>query len=208
MLNRGPFAFNDVERPSLLVVEGVNDARFFRAFLDWLSKPDVQVARVGGRDNIRPFLLETLPGSPDFPRLRSLGIIRDADDSPASAFQSVQDALRASPLPAPLGPWNVERAEDISVSVAILPDDSSTGSLEDLCLRSIEGSIEFECVEQYMTCIEGNGPLNGQRSKARLHTYLAAQPDPGLRIGEAADAGVWDWESDAFRQVADFLRGL
>ena len=80
----------------------------------------------------------------------------------------------------------------------------------------------MECVETYLDCLSRSGPSidPSTLAKAKVHTYLAAGPvytagtnqtqrrRPGLRLGEAADAGVWDWSSQAFRQVALFLRNL
>ena len=45
-------------------------------------------------------------------------------------------------------------------------------------------------------------------TKARLQAYLAALPRPGLRLGEAAEAGVWPWEHPAFDPLIAFLRAL
>ena len=48
-------------------------------------------------------------------------------------------------------------------------------------------------------------------AKTKVHTYLAVGidgKDPGLRLGEAAEAGVWDWNSPAFAQITDFLSKL
>ena len=198
----------DLVQDSLLLVEGIDDLRFVGAFLRRLGKSNVQSVNVGGTPGFRPFLSEILTRDPNFHRLRSLGIVRDADESAASAFQSIRDTLSTSNLPAPLQPWVVALDNGLTVSVAILPDGAAPGNLEDLRLRSIEGSDELECVDQYMTCIAGSGPPHRQLSKARLHTYLAAGQDPGLRLGEAADAGVWDWGSSAFGPLADFLRAL
>ena len=60
MPGKAPFVFDDVEGDVLLLVEGIEDARFFRAFLRWLGKIDVQIAHVGGKDEFRPFLINIL----------------------------------------------------------------------------------------------------------------------------------------------------
>ena len=74
------FILKDVVRDAVLLVEGIDDARFFEAFLGWLGKvDDVQVAQVGGKDRFRQFLDGPLKRANNFPRLRRLGIIRDAD---------------------------------------------------------------------------------------------------------------------------------
>lgn len=213
MPGKPPFHFDDVERETLLLVEGIEDARFFNVILHRLKRDNVQIARVGGKNNFRPFLTSILSKSDNFSRLRRLGIVRDADLSAESTLRSLRDALDAAHLPVPSQAWEVEAGDRLRVSLAILPDDSSQGNLEDLCLRSIEDSPESTCVEQYVGCREGAGSqiVEYKISKARVHTYLAVGKDgadPGLRLGEAAEAGVWDWEDPAFRRIIDFLRSL
>ncbi len=202
------FRFDDVEQGILLLVEGIDDARFFDAFLRSIPKVDVQVAAVGGRDGFRRILVETLLRADNLSSLHSLGVARDADTNATDAFRSVRDALAAAGLPAPAQPFENQESEGLIVSVAILPDGTSQGSLEDLCLLSMQGQEQMVCIEQYMACLAQAGIAARQPSKARLHAYLAAGDEPGLRIGEAADAGVWDWNSGAFNQLAEFLRAL
>lgn len=213
MPEKPPFLFRDVEGETLLLVEGIEDARFFSAILRRLKRDDVQIARVGGRNNFRPFLTSVLSKSENFSRLRRLGIVRDADLSAESTLRSLRDALDAAHLPAPSQAWEVAVGDRLHVSLAILPDGSSQGNLEDLCLRAIGNSPESMCVEQYVGCRVGAGShiADHKISKTKVHAYLSVGKDgadPGLRLGEAAEAGVWDWEAPAFRQMVEFLHNL
>lgn len=157
MPEKPPSRFDDVERETLLPVEGIEDARFFNVFLCRLKRDNVQIARVGGKNNSRPVLTGILSKSQKFSRLRRLGIVRDADLSAESTLRSLRDALDAAHLPAPSQAWQVEAGDRLPVSLAIFPDELSQGNLEDLCLRSIENSPESSCVEQYVGCREGAG---------------------------------------------------
>ena len=213
MVTRGRFGFNDVEGESLLLVEGNDEARFFNAFLNYLNVRRVQIATVDGKDNFAPFLKNSVVASRNFARLQRLVLVRDADDDAQAAYQSLGSALTGVGLSVPPGrflSWTDGRP---AVSVAILPDGDSRGNLEDLCLRSIRGSGEngaaLECVERYLNCRGVSpGAESGRVSKARLHAYLAVADEPGRRLGEAADAGIWDWNSPALQPLADFLRQL
>ena len=209
MLRRRAFGFDGVESEALLLVEGIDDARFLDAFLKReLDRFDVQIAQVGGKDNFRPFIVNTLARADGLRNLRRLGVMRDADSSPTSAMQSLGAAFRDAALPVPSRPWETVQKGDLAVTVAILPDGTSPGDLEDLCLRSIDNQAMSECIERYIACAINTGAVTAQLSKARLFAYLAVGDVPGLRLGEAADAGVWDWDSPAFTQLADFLRSL
>ncbi len=208
MPRRNQFDFDDIESDALLLVEGIDDARFCAALLRHLNKPDVQIAAVRGTANFRPFLSNVLARSDNLTRLRRLGIVRDADASAASSFQSLRDALANANLPAPSSPWQPAQTGNLSVSVAILPDGASPGTMEDLCLRSIADRPESPCIDQYIVCLSAAGVPDRQLGKTRLYAYLAAGNEPGRRLGEAADAGVWDWTAPAFAQVAQFLSSL
>ena len=224
--NGARYQFKDLELESLLLVEGINDARFFDAFLSALDITDVQIAQVGGKPKFRPFLNHTLRSSRNFSRLRRLGIVRDADDNPDAALQSLCDALDAARLPRPSTHERNFPVGDLKVSIAILPDSSSTGNLEDLCLRSLSGNPEVMCIDSYVDCITQNTMEIASKdlAVAKVNTYLAVGPipdyacntspdsiqrsNPGLRLGEAAEKGVWDWHSSTFSQLAKFLLTL
>ena len=212
MVSRGRYQFSDVQRDSLLLVEGIDDARFLDAFLRSIKKPDVQIATVGGTPNFGPFLSGILTRASNFPRLKKLALVRDADTDAQAAFQSIYALLNRAGLPAPAQSWGTAQQDELAVSVAILPDGKSPGNLEDLCLRSIEGSHEgmkaLKCVDGYLFCRNPATVPKSKRSKARLHSYLAVADEPGRRLGEAADAKVWDWNSPTLQPLAQFLRQL
>ncbi len=212
MTNRRSFRFKDVTNETLLLVEGIDDALFFRALLGHLGRTNIQVAYVGSWNQFRPVLM-MLRKAPNFALLRRLGIVRDADLSAKSTLQSLSHALTDAQLPSPHRPWEVLDEGRLAVSLAVLPDGSSPGNLENLCLRSIGIKPESACIDQYIGCRENAGAqiADNRMAKSKIYSYLAVGNDgakPGLRIGEAAEAGVWDWDNSEFRRVSDFLRNL
>ena len=205
----------------LLLVEGNDDRRFFGAMREHLGVTGIEIDSYNGKPNLGNDLSERIR-NPGFQAVSSLGIVRDADDSAQSAFDSVVGSLRRVNLPTPdASAMPVER-DGLRVSVLILPPGDNEGELEDVCLRAIAGSQDMECVEGYIGCLNNAGPpvAANRIAKARLHSYLAAGPvyvtqegeparrRPALRLGEAAEAGVWDWTSPAFERLAEFLRNL
>ena len=209
MVTRGPFQFDDLKSDSLLVVEGIDDARFLNAFLKYIGIGYVQIAVAGGRDSFGAFLSGTLPRTRHVSRLRRLALVRDADLDAQAAFQSLCGLLSQAGWPAPPSPWTRHESGDLSVAVAIVPDGDGPGDLEELCLRSIaDDEPVLNCVNQYLNCLHSSGAHMGHQSKTKLYAFLAAGENPGRRLGEAADAGVWDWDSPALQPLADFLRQL
>ncbi len=83
--------------------------------------------------------------------------------------------------------------------------------MEDVCLNSVADDPVMECVEQYFACVGQTniqGPRQVWRSKARVHAFLASRDRPDLRLGEAAERGIWRFDSEAFRPLIDLLRML
>jgi hypothetical protein len=194
-----------VEKPKQLLVEGRDEEGFFGALLKHLDIDDIEVQNYGGKNNFRRFL-NVFVISPEFDRVQSIGIVRDADDSAASAFQSVQGSLQFVNLPTP-GEMLAPAGDPPRVSVFILPDNTKCGALEDLCLSALEDDPAISCVSEFMQCVRQSAEeVPGNEAKARVHAFLASREDPELRLGEAAQRGFLPWRNTAFAQLIGFLR--
>ncbi len=101
MVSRLPYQFDEAQSHSLLLVEGIDGARFMDAFLKSINKSGIQIARVGGTANFGPFLSGALVNARHLSRLNNLAIIRDADNDPKAAFRSLCALLTRANLPAP-----------------------------------------------------------------------------------------------------------
>jgi hypothetical protein len=80
--------------------------------------------------------------------------------------------------------------------------------LETLCLLSVSTLPEFSCVDGYFQCLQGYNIIPNNLHKARAHAWLASRPELDKRVGEAAQAGYWPWDSDAFTDLWSFIRSL
>lgn len=197
----------DIVEPKVLIVEGKDEDLFFQAFLSALGVREIQILPIGGKTNL-PRNLRALRNAPNFDRVQALGIVRDADTDPETAFQSVCTALRNANLPVP---------PDISqpsvgsprTSIFIVPDSASTGMIEDLCLKSVQNAAVTTCIDQYLSCMGAAlGVTPNNASKARVHAFLSAQIEADKRLGEAALAGYWPLTHQAFASLRQFLAVL
>src|SRR5207247_1885836 len=147
-----------------------------------LGIADVQVTDYAGKEKLRSFLI-TLPRIPGFARLDALGITHDADDNPEAALDRIRLALEAGNLPA-----------ELRVNTYVMPGQHAQGALESLCIETISGLPIAECIDQYLLCTAKAGlkyPWTiGNSAKARVQAWLSVQERPGLRLGEAAEAGL------------------
>lgn len=198
-----------------LLVEGKDERNFFKAFAAHLALGNVQVQVLAGKDRLRQSL-ETLAGATAFRTVRSIGIVRDADESADAAFQSVRtslgnanDAIRSSRVEFPV-PDRPEQlvGERLALSVLILPGDGQKGMLETLLCRTFAGSGVDGCIDGFFRCAEESGSAIHRPDKARARAFLATTPDPHVSVGVAAMKGHWGLDHRAFDGVRNFLTSL
>ena len=203
-----PQSRSPITRSKILVVEGRDSFTFFTALLRLLGLLEaVEIRNSGGVDELSAYLdvFKTIVG---FQRVTSLGIVRDAEIDAGHAFQSVCHSLTQVSLPVP--PQPMASAEGApKVSVFLLPDCVSPGTLETLCLHSVIKDPAMACVEEYFQCVVRQGlPLPGNMPKAQVHAFLASRSRPHLLLGQAAHEGYWSWDDPAFEPLKKFLRAL
>ncbi|MFO0839155.1 MAG: DUF3226 domain-containing protein [Phycisphaerae bacterium] len=183
----------------LLLGEGIEEVRFFQAILHKLGVSDIQVLEYGGKPGLRPFLraLHTLPG---FDRLTCVAITQDADDDVNAARMAVRGALEVSRRTWPAS---------VRVEAFLLPDNANSGMLETACVESVQSDPAYPCVDQLLACVSDRAQRSPRNPwKARAHAYLATLERPDLRVGEAAERGIWKFEHSAFAPLVEFVRRL
>ncbi len=185
----------------LLLVEGETPAHFFEAALKEIGlASEVEIRSYGGISQLAGYL-GVLGSTAEFKaKVRSVGVVRDAEDDPAAARRAVEAAVRGAGL-----------APAVKVAIAILPDDNTAGMIETLCVRTVDSTPLFECVSQFLTCAEDKGAVLPQgpiRAKHQVQAYLATLPNPQMMPGLAAYKGAWPFSHAAFAAVRAFLLGL
>lgn len=190
----------------LLLVEGKDEVNLTNSMLCRWNIGGVQVVNVGGRYQFQD-RLDALLSQARARRLQlsALGVLRDADDSPQSALQSVTGALHSVSLPAPNSQGAFMRGAP-SVGIFILPDGESRGSVEGLCWASVKDTPAAQCSTSYLKCLEDSEALKSRNtSKTLVHAYLAAQEDPYARVGEGALKGYWPIDHPVFDPLKRFV---
>jgi hypothetical protein len=193
--------------PCLLLVEGVDELLFFEALIRNFHLDDdnsrIQIVPLEGANSLRA-KIKAVTLTRGFSRVTSLVIVRDANSNPNGAFSSVCDALANSQLSVPKSRM-VLVGTNPSVGVMLLPVNRP-GMLEDVCLEAVNNDVAMPCVNSYFRCLSEHGISTFQNpSKSRVHAFLASKHET-KRLGEAAKAGYWPWDAQAFRSVVMFLR--
>jgi len=84
-----------------------------------------------------------------------------------------------------------------------------TGTLEDHCLAMVDEVRIIKCVDEYLACVKGAGKEIKHEHKARLHTYLSGKDKfVGLKVGEAARAGAWDWNHPRLEKMKEIILAM
>ena len=185
----------------LLLVEGATPMHFFEALLRELGFQDqVEIHDFGGVQDLKEALRAVAATSEFRLRVKSLGVIRDAETDATAARQSVDDALAAAGLP-----------EGVQTSVFILPDNEREGMIETLCVDSIRQDPVFSCVKQFFDCVARQGvelPSPPRDAKNYAQAYLATRKAVQLFPGLAAYRGYWPWDSPVFHDLKECLKAL
>ncbi|MDE0020112.1 MAG: hypothetical protein OXT69_01835 [Candidatus Poribacteria bacterium] len=203
----------EVVAPTQILVEGKDDLSFFDEFikhaLDEEIRNNIQIHSYGGNTELEEYLL-SLEMAQGPIAIQSVGIVRDADENEASAFQSLRDALESTDLNWPIpDEVNVPAQGTPSVTTIILPGGGRPGALETLLCDTLTDELTF-CVDEYFKCAERwteSARLQNiaQRDKGRARVYIAAQKRPHLSLGFSFKDKYWDFEHPAFGIVRRFL---
>lgn len=218
MMNK-PKKFNKNQQ---LLVEGKNDRHVIWALCHQYQLPETFTVEVSpGKTECIDSLLAALPALLDERKLKTLGIVVDADQDLAARWQSIRDRLIASGYPQgdiPNSPrlegW-IYQPEDIylkRVGVWVMPNNQLPGMLEDfVALLMPEDDNLRPKAEEILREIEGEG-LNRygeiHHAKALIHTWLAWQETPGMPMGQAITARVLRRESAIAQVFAAWLQQL
>ena len=191
-----------------LLVEGNDQRNFFEAFIEHLSLDNIQIQNFRGVNELRAFLL-ALANAPGFREaVQSVGIVRDAEESAAGAFQSVQDSLENAGLSMQNRPED-RAGSSPAVTVLILPGDNRPGMLETLLCQSFVDTPEEACINAFFDCVQAIPAVSiSNPDKARAYAYLTTKPNPHHSVGMAAKQSHWDLNHHVFNHVRQFLMAL
>ena len=174
----------------------------------------IQVEDFGGNEDLpRQLLLWTkIPG---FENLKSLTVIRDAEKDAEKAVQTVKNAFLFAWLPVPPSPGTLLRSGTLTTGFVLFPacgTEPINGTLEDLCLDILE-EHESRVLREIDGFLRDLGEQNLRTFphlfKSRLHTYFSVTDAyVSLKIGEAARAGAFDWDSGKLQPLHRFLTSI
>ena len=185
-----------IQKEKLLLAEGADVHRFLIYACKSYKKPDVEVIDFGGINELRAFL-QNLKMMPNFSKVKTLVIARDAETDVNAAIAKLASALENINLPVPQEPFLFTSNSNIRTAVMLFPGPDQkgkcqNGTIEELCLTTVNDSPLLKCVDAFLQCAQKSNEELKHPWKSRLYAYLAGKNDhAGKKLGQAAKDKVW-----------------
>lgn len=198
----------------LIFVEGQDDAFFLSALLNEIGADPSKtgIVEVEGKENFSTRLKMFLK-SPNFTQgvNRTIAIVCDADGNPNKVEADINAVLTfAKQPPVTLGGY-VSNQKGIKFGLFTMPNPTTPGDLESLCLDTVAGHPLEQSAETFMAAAEtdaaNNGKkLNGSRHKRKAQVFLAGMPNEVVRgAGRGYACGYFCTNHNALQPLKSFL---
>jgi len=199
-----------------LLVEGNNDKHVVMSLCSHYNVNDnFAIVSCDGVNEVLKRLRLSLTNSSVYERI---GIVVDADNNLVSRWNSIKEILMS-------GNYDVSDVEPQcdgividsingknKVGVWLMPNNKDIGMIEDFAIKMVDvNDVLMKKAETVLTELEVEGiqkyaPVH--RSKAKIHSYLAWQKDPGRPIGQSITANVLDADSPVAFSFSRWLKRL
>ena len=194
---------------TLIIVEGKGDCTFLAALLRYMDikvEGNIQFKVLEGEDKYRT-AFPALLNDPGFSQLTAYAYIRDADKAEESALQSVQRLLKSNSQPCPERAGSFAIKDELKVGIFIMPGRGKSGSIEDLCLESVQDHAIMPYVKEYMDKVKQTQQQKAPKhpSKAKVQAFLSGMPKVCPHLGQAASQNIWNFNHEAFMPLRRFL---
>jgi hypothetical protein len=199
--------------PRVLLVEGQDDLHFVREFCKRCAlNADFAVLDAQGYEHLRQALDVHL----DVAGRQALGIVVDADERLDRRWQSLRDKLtecgyRDLPAAPPAEGLVIRQAGRPTLGVWLMPDNTLPGMLEHFVAFLVPAADDlWPLTTEALALVPEDRRRYAPRqaAKARLHTWLAWQAEPGTRLGQAVTKRYLSVEPEAAQRFAGWLDRL
>lgn len=204
------------EKDQKLIVEGPDDQRVIWALCQQhnvVNTFSVETPKSGGVEA----LLRSIRQQLMTPRLRTLGMVLDADENLGRRWQAVADRLVNEGYTSVPGVPDrngtiIDEFDKPKVGIWLMPDNQLPGMLEDFVLNLIPqddalrpkaerilAEIEEQDLHRYALI---------HHQKALIHTWLAWQRNPGQPMGQAITAHTLGRNEATAQSFVNWLNAL
>ena len=200
---------------SILLVEGKDDQHVIWSLLEHYQVPEVFV--VNDCDGIENLLREVTLRLTTPTMYKKIGVVMDADVNIKGRYDTFRSLLEST------GMYDFSQITlsetgtlikplDVNYPVFglwLMPNNRSNGMLEDFVMTlADEKDVLMSESEAVLSSLEQrslNRYTPAHRSKAKIHTYLAWQEEPGKPMGQAITAKVLHAETESAKVFVDWI---
>jgi hypothetical protein len=215
----------EIKRSHLILCEGKDDENFLIQLLCFLIEKDkifdeFQVLTTDGDSKLKDKLdnlkniFKVIKISTDV-TVKTISIIFDADDNAAGRIDSIKTVIKNAGFEPPGKPFRPSGGTP-KTGFVLFPkcdENPQNGRLEDLCMRIVKENDKNNVMK--LNILKDKISLNDNEinwnnfthaHKNKLHTYFSLSNEyVGLKLGEAAKARAFNFESDELKPLIDFL---
>lgn len=161
--------------PNIFLVEGQDDALLLEILLHELevSENDARVIVCQGKSGFEKHIPLITKSPAYFKKIKTISIVRDADNDSVKAEQEVTKVLQKESLPIPKVGSLAEK-DGKRVGIYFFPRTGSNGDLETLALEIAEESDALTASVSLIDTIIASGSALNKPSKRKIQVYLAA----------------------------------
>jgi hypothetical protein len=199
-----------ITHKKLLLAEGKDAFHFFcHACSFYREVEDVQVMDFEGITELTNFL-KLLANDESYDNVETIVIARDAEKDANAAKDSIQNSMAKAEIPVPEKSFEYAANDTMKTAFMIFPGPKQKdGTLEDLCLSTVEKDPLLECVSDYLKCLKAKGEKLPRIHKNKLHCFIAGRDESvGKPIGLAFKAKVWPPEHPALEPFKRIIREM
>lgn len=203
----------EITKEKVIIAEGKDEFVFLSALCRRINV-ECQIIDAKGVEKI-PGVLAALLQDDNFDNVKSLAIIRDADNNPKGALDGINHHLKDHKLPTPKSHSEFSSNNSISIGIFIAPGrDMEIGMLETLISSSLTHHPAHNHAESYIEHLtetlrpknpkaEFDAPKNPH--KAKLYATFAGMKKSPNTIGTAIEQNCIDLNHAAFEELRSFL---
>ena len=202
--------------PLILFVEGYSDVTFYAEVMEHLGFHErcfIHDLGGKGREKLRKRLIVLL--KPDnLAKIDAVGVLLDADENFASAFNLARKALNDGlnvDVPEH-GKWVTMPGMKTRFGIFIVSGPDEKGEIESVAWSAWSANplnAEFRrCAEEFVQCANNCGRHLQSIDKVRIGAILSVLNEDDPRLGPGARANVFNFEAFEFRPLLEFLRSM
>lgn len=198
-----------------LLVEGKDDIHVMYSLLEHHSIPErFKIEYKEGVESV----LEAFEVRLTLGEFECLGVIIDADDKLTERWQKIQQLLKNAgykyvPDVPDIQGTIIDNKSQPVVGIWMMPDNTIPGKLEDFVSFLIPQDnalwpVAVDIVQKVKMIESSTRFRDVHESKARIHTWLAWQEEPGKPMGTAITARYLDANASHAHLLIDWIRKL